>query len=188
MANTDAPNGFTPLRHLTGGVVRPQEYLIANAYNANLASGDLVALASDGTINRATAGGVALGVFYGAEYIENSTGDVKFVKVWNNGTAVKANTSVKAYVYDDPNITYKVQGNGTFAAANVGETCNVTLGTFNSTFGYSTDEADLATLGTGAQVLKILRLIDEPNNAVGANAKLEVIINNSNYGTRTAGV
>ena len=188
MANIDAANGFVPLRHLTGGVVRPQEYIIANGTAANLASGDLVALSSGGVVVRASAGGVALGVFYGAEYIENSTGDVKFVKVWNNGTTVKANTTVKAYVYDDPNITYKVQGNGTFAAANVGETCNVTLGTFNSTFGYSTDEADLATLGAGAQVFKILRLVDEPNNAVGADAKLEVIINNSNYGTRTAGI
>jgi hypothetical protein len=188
MANIDAANGFTPLRHLTGGVVRPQQYIIANGTTANLASGDLVALSNSGVVVRASAGGIALGVFYGAEYIENSTGDVKFVKVWNNGTTVKANTTVKAYVYDDPNITYKVQGNGTFAAANVGETCNVTLGTFNSTFGYSTDEADLATLGVGAQVLKILRLVDEPNNTVGADAKLEVIINNSNYGTRTAGI
>jgi hypothetical protein len=41
MANTNAPQGFIPLRHLTGGVIRPQEYAIANSYAANLASGVL---------------------------------------------------------------------------------------------------------------------------------------------------
>ena len=68
MANVNAPNGFVPLRHLTGGVIRANEYAIANGYAANLASGDLVTLATDGTVIRGTAGGVALGVFYGVEH------------------------------------------------------------------------------------------------------------------------
>ena len=187
MANVNAPQGFIPLRHLTGGVIRPQEYPIANGYAATLASGDLVTMTTDGTVIRGTAGGNALGVFYGVEYIENSSGDVKFSKVWNANTEVKANTTVKAYVYDDPNITYKVQCNGTFAAANVGELANVTIGTYNSTFGYSTDELDIATLGTGSLVLRILRLVDEPNNAAGADAKVEVVINKSLYGVGGAG-
>ena len=187
MPNVNAPQGFIPLRHLTGGVIRPQEYPIANGYAATLASGDLVTMTTDGTVIRGTAGGNALGVFYGVEYIENSTGDVKFSKVWNANTEVKANTTVKAYVYDDPNITYKVQCNGTFAAANVGELANVTIGTYNSTFGYSTDELDIATLGTGSLVLRILRLVDEPNNAAGADAKVEVVINKSLYGVGGAG-
>ena len=187
MANVNAPQGFIPLRHLTGGVIRPQEYPIANGYAATLASGDLVTMTTDGTVIRGTAGGNALGVFYGVEYIENSTGDVKFSKVWNANTEVKANTTVKAYVYDDPNITYKVQCNGTFAAANVGELANVTIGTYNSTFGYSQDELDISTLGTGSLVLRILRLVDEPNNAAGADAKVEVVINKSLYGVGGAG-
>jgi len=187
MANVNAPNGFTPLRHLTGGVIRPQEYPIANSYGTNIASGDLVTMTTDGTVIRGTAGGNALGVFYGVEYIENSTGDVKFSKVWNANTDVKANTTVKALVYDDPNITYKVQCNGTFAAANVGELANVTIGTYNSTFGYSTDELDIATLATTSKVLRILRLVDEPNNAAGADAKVEVVINKSLYGVGAAG-
>jgi hypothetical protein len=187
MANVNAPQGFIPLRHLTGGVIRAQEYAIANSYAANLASGDLVTLTTDGTVIRGTAGGNAVGVFYGVEYIENSTGDVKFSKVWNTGTAVKANTAIKAYVYDDPNITYKVQCNGTFATANVGELANVTIGTYNSTFGNSTDELDIATLATTSKVLRILRLVDEPNNAAGADAKVEVVINKSLYGVGAAG-
>ena len=188
MANTNALNGFVPIRHLTGGVIRPQEYAIANGLAANLASGDLVTMTTDGTIIRGTAGGTALGVFYGVEYQDNTSGDVKFVKVWNSGTTVKANTAVKAYVYDDPNITFQVQCNGTFATANVGELANVTIGTFNSTYGHSTDELDISTLATTAKVLRILRLVDMPNNDAGADAKVEVVISNHLYGTRQAGV
>jgi len=188
MANVNAPNGFVPLRHLTGGVIRANEYAIANSYAANLASGDLVTLAANGTVVRGTAGGTALGVFYVVEYIDNDTGDVKFSKVWNTGTTAKANEPIKAYVYDDPNITYAVQVNGTFVSTAVGALANVTLGTFNSTYGHSTDELDFATLATTAKTLRILRLIDMPNNAVGADADVEVVINLSLYGTQNAGV
>ena len=115
----------------------------------------------------------------------------KFSFLWNllvKPKITKANTAVKALVYDDPNITYQVQCNGTFANANVGELANVTIGTANTTFGYSTDELDISTLATTAKVLRILRLVDKPNNDVGADADVEVVINLHLYGTRQAGV
>jgi hypothetical protein len=188
MANTNAPNGFVPLRHLTGGVVRPQAYPIANAYATSLFSGDLVTLLSDGTVGISTNAINALGVFYGVQYIDQTSGDVKFSKIWPASTTVKTNTAATAFVYDDPNITYEVQGNGTFANANVGELCNVTFTAGETTFGGSQQEADLGTLATSAKVLRILRLVDEPNNTVGADAKLEVVINNHLYGTRASGI
>jgi len=187
MANLNAANGFTPLRHLTGGVIRPNEYPILSAYAANIASGDLVTLGSNGTVIRGTAGGTALGVFYGVEY-RATDGSVKFKKVWDNATVTKDSANAKAYVYDDPNITYKIQCNGSFATANVGELANVTIGTYDSTYGHSTDELDIATLATTAKVLRILRLIDYPDNAVGADADIEVVINLALYGTQNAGV
>ena len=187
MSNLNAANGFTPLRHLTGGVIRANEYPIANAQTGSMAAGDIVALNASGTVIRGTAGGVALGVFYGVEYIATD-GSVKFEKVWTSGTVTEQGVVAKAYVYDDPNITYKVQTNGTFVSTAVGALANVTLGTFNSTYGHSTDELDFATLATTSKVLRILRLIDYPNNTVGADAKLEVVINLSLYGTQNAGV
>ena len=75
-------------------------------------------MTTDGTVIRGTAGGTALGVFYGVEYIDNDTGDVKFKKVWSNATAVKSGNPIKAYVYDDPNINFAVQTNGVFSTAN----------------------------------------------------------------------
>jgi hypothetical protein len=97
MANIDAPNGFVPLRHLTGGVVRPQAYPIANAYSTSLFSGDLVTLLNDGTVGIGTNTSNALGVFYGVQYIDRASGDVKFSKVWTASTAIKANTAATAF-------------------------------------------------------------------------------------------
>jgi len=150
MANTNAPNGFVPLRHLTGGVIRPQAYPIANGFATSLFSGDLVTLLSDGTVGIGTNATNALGVFYGVQYIDQTSGDVKFSKIWPASTTVKTNTA--------------------------------------ATFGGSQQEANLATLGTTALPLRILRLVDAPDNAVGADAKLEVVINNHLYGTRASGI
>jgi len=47
---------------------------------------------------------------------------------------------------------------------------------------------DISTLAATAKSLRVLRLIDYPNNAVGADADVEVVINLSLYGTRTAGI
>ena len=189
MANADQPNGFVPKRHLTGGVIRANEYLIENGHSTNFFSGDIVDLGSDGYLDAFANSDKAIGVFYGVEYVDESTGDVKFLKKWTANTTVKANTSVKAYVYDDPMITFTVQaGNGSIAQANVGETANVLLTAGNSTYGYSQHELDNATLGTGSLVLRVLRKVDEPDNAWAENAKVEVTINQHRLSTQGAGV
>ena len=189
MANADTPNGFVPKRHLTGGVIRANEYLIANGKAANFFSGDIVDLGSDGYLDTFANNEKAIGVFYGAEYVDESTGDVKFVKKWTSGTTVKANTDVKAYVYDDPMITYTVQaGNGSIAQANIGETANVLLTAGNSTYGYSQQELDNDTLAATSLVLRVLRKVDEPDNDFGENAKVEVVINQHRLSTQGAGV
>jgi len=189
MANADTPNGFVPKRHLTGGVIRANEYLIANGKAANFFSGDIVDLGSDGYLDTFANTEKAIGVFYGVEYVDESTGDVKFVKKWTSGTTVKANTEVKAYVYDDPMITYTVQaGNGSIAQANIGETANVLLTAGNSTYGYSQQELDNDTLAATSLVLRVLRKVEEPDNDFGENAKVEVVINQHRLSTQGAGV
>ena len=39
MANTDAPNGFTPVKSLYGGTVRPKKLRIASAYGTAIRMG-----------------------------------------------------------------------------------------------------------------------------------------------------
>jgi hypothetical protein len=189
MANADKPQGFVPKRHLTGGIIRANEYLIANGKATNFFSGDIVDLGSDGYLDAFANTEKAIGVFYGVEYVDESTGDVKFTKKWTSGTTVKANTDIKAYVYDDPMITFTVQaGNGAITQANVGETANVLLTAGDSTYGYSKHELDNDTLATGALVLRVLRKVDEPDNTWAENAKVEVTINQHRLSTQGAGI
>ena len=102
---------------------------------------------------------------------------------------MKAGTTPKAYVYDDPNITFSVQaGNGAFTQANVGELCNVLLTASTTPYFHSRHEADMDTLATTAKVLRILRVENIPGNETAADAKIEVVINNHLFGTQNAGI
>ena len=38
MANTDAPNGFTPAYHMYGGIIRPARMRIASGYGTSIFS------------------------------------------------------------------------------------------------------------------------------------------------------
>ena len=189
MANLDAPQGFTPVRHIAGGVIRTNAYEIANGSGTSIFTGDAVQLLTNGTITLMANNTKPIGVFAGCEYTDQATGDVKFLKVWTASTTVATNSAVKAYVYDDPDITFSIQTDGTFANAQVGLNSNVTLTAGNTAFGYSKQELTSTTVAVTATLpIRILRLIDEPSNAVGANAKVEVYINNHQLRANSAGI
>ena len=67
MANKDAAFGFKPVRHLTGGQIRTEEYAIANYYHGtSIFSGNVVEAQAAGGIENAAAGDTQqLGVFGG---------------------------------------------------------------------------------------------------------------------------
>ena len=189
MANLDAPQGFTPVRHMSGGVIRTNAYEIANGSGTSIFSGDAVQLLTNGTITLMANDTKPIGVFAGCEYTDQATGDVKFLKVWTASSTVATNSAVKAYVFDDPDITFSIQCDGTFANTDVGLNSNVTLTAGNTAFGYSKQEITVSTFAVTATLpIRILRLIDEPNNAVGADAKVEVYINTHQLRANTAGI
>jgi len=80
------------------------------------------------------------------------------------------------YIYDDPYIVYKVQSAGTPAQTNVGNCADVVAGAGSTTTGQSGFEIS-GTMAAGTATCKILGLYDAPDNAFGANAIMEVIIN-----------
>lgn len=175
MANTNAPQGFKPLRHLAGGVIRANEYLIATSgttgFNDNIFTGDAVAINGDGTIEVAVAGAVALGIFAGCYYTA-SDGSIVFTRNWVASTAVKTGSSIRAMVFDDPNIAYEVQA-ATAAATDVGLVVDHVVGSGNATTGTSgsyLDTTDVTTSGGW----RVLGLVDRVTNEWGAYAKLVV--------------
>jgi hypothetical protein len=79
MANVDAAFGARPVRHLTGGQIRANEYKIASGTSSNIFTGDFVKLLATGYVDVAAAGDRILGVFAGCQYTATD-GEVKFAR------------------------------------------------------------------------------------------------------------
>ena len=174
MANLDAPSGASPFRHLSGGMIRASEYKIASGTSSNIFTGDFVKLLATGYIDVASAGNRILGVFAGVKYTA-SDGEVVYKKYFPTGTTTLASADVTAYVYDDPNITYRIQSAGSADFADIGNLADHVAGSGSTTTGQSGHEVS-GTTGTGTAGLRILRLIDDPDNSAGTNGELEVAI------------
>jgi hypothetical protein len=192
MPNVDNPNGFWPSRHLQGGIIRANEYEIADAYASSIFSGDVVKLATTGYIQVAAAGDTNLiGVFQGVQWTATD-GEVKFSRYWPASTSVKTGTKIKAFVYDDPNIAFAVQTlSGTaFTQAMIGGNCDIKAEHAGSTStGQSGMEADIATVVTTTANLRIIKLIDRPDNELGTHSKIEVfLLEHLNRPAGTAGI
>ena len=178
MANVDAPFGCVPIRHLSAsGSVRTGKYTIVTGLAENIFNGDLCIIDANGQITPHTATEVNnIGVFGGVSYTA-SDGSYVYKEYWPSGTAA---TNIIAYIYDDPFIVYKVQSDGSPAQTNIGNCADVVAGTGSTTTGQSAFELN-STMAAGTATCKIMALWDSPDNAFGANAVMEVLINEHLY-------
>jgi len=181
MANKNAPFGLRPYRHMLGGVIRMNsmgDYRIAANYGSGIYSGDLVVKSS--TTNEIVVGAASdtkfLGVFAGCEYTDTS-GNYHFSKHWPISQATKSGTVSVAHVYDDPYISYVVQHDGTGAITDYGSTFDIVYTTGDTTTGISKVQLDTSNEGSSYINLLVLGTVNAPDNAVGANQLVEVMIN-----------
>lgn len=101
--------GFEAVRAIGGTPARMNtfmDYTVASNYGTALYTGDPVKLVAAGNIERCAAGDVPVGVFAGAEWTDPNTGEIKFSKYV---PATSGASDVKAYVYDDPYIVFKIE-------------------------------------------------------------------------------
>lgn len=180
MANVDAPCGFQPRRHLSGNPIRANGYPIASATSASIYSGDAVVLTNGVLVAADADSDGILGIFAGCDYVA-SDGSIVQSAYWPGGTVTSGSRDANGLVYDDPNITYRVQTDSgvafVLATHNVTQCDLIATHTGSTVTGQSKQEVRVGTAGD-AQFL-VLQLIDEPNNAVGTNAKVEVKVNDS---------
>ena len=173
MANVDSPFGFVPSRHMSGSPIRTNKYTITSGLAENIFNGDLVILTTDGVITPHTAGEENnIGVFAGVSYTA-SDGSYQYSEYWPSGTT---GTNIIAYVYDDPYIVFKVQSDGSPAQTDIGSNAEVVAGTGSTTTGQSAFELN-SSMAAGTRTCKILGIYESPENAFGANAVMEVLIN-----------
>ena len=184
MANADAAFGFVPVRHMSGNAPRANKYTITSTLAENIFTGDLCIITSAGVITPHTATEVNnIGVFAGVSYTA-SDGSYVYSEYWPSGTTA---TNIIAYVYDDPYTVFKAQSAGSPAQTNIGNCCDVVAGAGSTTTGQSGFELS-GTMSNSIATCKIIALYDSPENAFGANAVMEVTINEHLLGTNVAGI
>jgi len=173
MANADAAFGFIPVRHMSGNAPRTNQYTITSGLAENIFSGDLCIITSGGVVTPHSATEVNnIGVFAGVSYTA-SDGSYVYSEYWPTGTVA---TDIIAYLYDDPYTVFRVQSAGSPAQTNIGNCADVVAGAGSTTTGQSGFEIS-GTMAAGAATCKLIALVETPDNAFGANAVMEVLIN-----------
>jgi|TARA_R100000541_G_scaffold51172_2_gene58532 hypothetical protein len=177
MANTNAPDGFTPAYHMSGGTIRPSEFAIASGTNASIFSGDVVNLSS-GLVIQGTATGTPLGVFYGVEF-QATDGSVVFSNMWTADVATLGAANAKAFVYVDPDIVYEAQSTGTPTQASIGTTNTISTTAGNTSTGRSKEGV---TTTTSSGIATVVGFPQKPNNSIGQHARVYVTFPASAFG------
>lgn len=159
MANTNAPFGFRQYQGGAGGVptFAQTSRRIASSNSTPIYYGDPVMPVTgtaNGYITQAAPGTTTLaGIFVGCKYLSVSQKRTVWSNFWPGSDA---NGDVTAYVIDDPNSRFVVQGNGTtfniggtlttYTSSPVGQYAQFAIGSGNTATGMS--GAYLNSLGT----------------------------------------
>jgi hypothetical protein len=165
MSSTSAPFGLRPAFH-PSGLDRAQALAggIPSAYNTAILKGQPVRYQTTaiggtlGTILPATTSGAWVGAFAGVEWTD-TTGRRRVSNYWPANTAYIAGSCV-AYFYNDQNIVYEIQADGSMAQTTIGNEYNFN----NVTAGSTTTGLSAATLNSasavGSGVQGQLRVVD----------------------------
>ena len=176
MANKDAAFGFRPVRHLTGGLIRTNEYKIAANYGTSIFQGTPVLAVTAGGIEVADDSSgtpsVILGVFGGCFFTDPTTSKPTFS---NNYPASTNASDIVALVYDDPRIVFEVQHDGTGTAAMKFAGFAFTGTSGSSATGRSTQALDTTTAGTSGQ-FKQIGISKDPDNSDTSSANVNVYV------------
>lgn len=181
MPNADRPSGFKVAGHRNGGTARhATPFTIAYDYATAIYCGDAVILSS-GKITAAAASSTTItGIFDGCSY-RNNSGEMIFSRYWPGVALSSSSAVVTAYVYVDKGILFEVQcetGVAYVDATHIGTTCDlIATHAGSATTGQSGQEITAGT--TGDAQFMIWGLVDRPDNAAGAHAKVLVSINDS---------
>lgn len=175
MANTFAPNGFTWYRGTGSAPTDEQAARFITLTAGAIYRGDPVTTQSDGSIAQSVAGTTQIaGIFVGCDYISASIGRRVWSNYWPGSGSALANTTVNAYIINDPNAQFLVQsGNAGTAvlATDIGANINFAIGTGNALTQLSGSYANQATIAVTATLpFRIVGLHTNPPGAPGTDA------------------
>ena len=174
-----------------GSAPMPQgtsKYKIADGYGTAIFKGDIVKLVAAGTIQLSSVTDVAnVGVFNGCFYNDPTTKKPTFSNYYP-GSITPSSGDIEAFVYDDPNMLFEIQDNGTLGQTAIGDNADHVAGTGSTVDGQSRNTLGSAAGGTAQ--LRIIRISEDPDNSdlASANANFIVKFNEHLYYNNGAGV
>jgi hypothetical protein len=170
MSATNAPFGLRPAFH-PSGLDRAQALAggIPSAYATDILKGQAVLyVAGSGVIEPVNATGDAVsGAFAGVEWTD-TTGRRRVSNYWPANTAYQTGSCV-AYFYNDPNIVYEIQADGSVAQTSIGLDANLSnFAAGSNVTGLSQATLNASVLSTGVQgQVQILDIAPYPDNDWG---------------------
>lgn len=182
MPSVSGPYGMMPTRRYNGGDPGDMYVLqggIASGYAATIGIGDAIRGVTAGSFQKVAAGETIDAVFGGVEYTD-AQNRRHVSPIWTTGT-VATNIVVKGWL--TTGLVFKIQSSATLAATAVFDAADIIVGAPNARSGQSTTQlGTLVGAGNSAQ-LKIVNLIETPNNAWGDTyVDVEVMVNEPGLG------
>lgn len=183
MSSTNAPFGLRPSFHPSG---LDRAVALANGivsgYGFNILKGQPVKLDTSGVIQAAAADEAFLGAFAGFEFTD-VTGRRRVSNFFPANTTYVTGSAI-AYFYQDPNIVYDIQADGSLAQTTLGAQANfsnVTAGSTTTGLSRATMSSTVVAAGSSAQ-LKIIGLTPDIDNDWGdAFTVVQVQVNESQF-------
>lgn len=169
MSATNAPFGLRPAFH-PSGLDRAQALAngITSTFASNILKGQPIKyVAASGVIQPVTSTEAFSGAFAGVEFTD-TTGRRRVSNYWPANTAYQTGSCV-AYFYNDPNIVYEIQADGSVAQTSVGLEANFTNLTAGSAVtGLSQCTMSATILATTVQgQVQVLDIAPYPDNDWG---------------------
>ena len=201
MANANVAFGFKPVgMHGSSPATQgTSQYFIASDASAIFQGSPVRAELSGGTIQIATATCDTvqlLGVFAGCEYVDATTGKLKFSNTWPGSGSANTDFDIKGFVYDDPSQRFIIASDGTntdraTAKADIFGVFPLASGTSgNTTTGISTAVIDISEKADTdpSLPLMVLGINEDVTNADHSAGGVSYIVKINNHALNGADV
>ena len=201
MANINVAFGFKPVgKHGSSPATQgTSQYFIASDASAIFQGSPVKAELTGGTIQIASASGNGdqlVGVFAGCEFVDATTGKLRFSNTWPGSGSANTNFDIKGFVYDDPSQRFIIASDGTntdraTAKADIFKTADIASGASgNTTTGISSAVLDISTAEDTdtSNCVMILGIHEDVTNADHSAAGVSYIVKINNHALNSSDV
>ena len=201
MANANVAFGFKPVgKHGSSPATQgTSQYFIASDASAIFQGSPVKAELTGGTIQIASASGNGdqfVGVFAGCEYVDATTGKLKFSNTWPGSGSANTDFDIKGFVYDDPSQRFIIAADGgntsrATAKVDIFKTADIASGASgNTTTGISSAVLDISTAEDTdtSNCVMILGIHEDVSNADHTAAGVSYIVKINNHALNSSDV